>query len=168
MISSLASIARANAKGVHVLVNALDGGLLSVTVVPQGDFTGDKETLSKPLQITGTVEELEAGIANAITSYQSARQSLEEQLADTLALLEAAKKEAADKGKKALTKSAKPDKSAKTPTQTPAATGEENDDEETGDEDSSSDAVSGQTPAAVTPPPVQKPAKTDAFELSLD
>jgi PRTRC genetic system protein E len=157
MIASLANLARSAPKGVMLLVNAVGADQISVAIIPQGDFEGDKAALSKPLQVTGTVEELTAGLEGAITQYVDARKTFEDQVADTIAVLEAAKKESAEKSKAALkAKSAKP---AAAKAATPAA-----DKDDDSDDDDDSNAAVATAPSAVAKPA----AKADAFALNLD
>ena len=156
MIASIATLARQAPKGVMLLVNAVGADQISVAIMPQGEFEGDKAALSKPLQVTGTVEELTAGLEGAITQYVEARKSLEDQVADTVAILEAAKKQSAEKSKAALkAKSTKP-------AAAPKASTPSSDDDSDDDDDSNANAATAPSAAA-------KPAaKPDAFALNLD
>lgn len=76
--------------GVVVLtVAGIGDGRLRVSVVPKADAA--TPALSQPLQLEATADELDAGFAEAVSSYRVARKSLSEQVADTVAILEAAK-----------------------------------------------------------------------------
>lgn len=158
MIASVATLARQAPKGVMLLVNAVGADQISIAIMPQGEFEGDKAALSKPLQVTGTVEELTAGLEGAITQYVEARKSFSDQVAETLAILEAAKKESAAKSQAAL--KAKSPKPAPAKEETPAA-GKDDDN----DDDDDSDATVAIAPSASVAKPV---AKADAFALNLD
>lgn len=80
-------------------------GLISVVVIPQPKSNGDS-ALSQPLTLTGTPAELDEGFAEALSSFQTSRLSLEEQTAATEAILNAAKKKSSEKAVKALSTTA--------------------------------------------------------------
>lgn len=102
---------------------------LSVTVIPKPAKAEEgQEALSTPLNLTGTAAELDAEFATYLESYTGARKSLAEQFEATAAVLEAAKKESANKAVTAVTKTAK---SVKAP---PAAKAEQSDNSDTGDD----------------------------------
>ena len=65
-----------------------------------------EQGLMIPLSLQGTPAELETGFANAISEYRESRASLDQQVADTTAVLAAAQKTAGVQGTKALQKSA--------------------------------------------------------------
>jgi PRTRC genetic system protein E len=137
-----------------LLVNAVGDDQLSIAVLPQGDFDGDRAALGTPLQITGTVEELSAGVEGALAQYTASRKSLEDQLSETIAVLDAAKKASAEKSKKAVTKAAA----------SKAATSVADKDDDSNDDDDSDATVTTAPPASVAKPA----AKPDAFALNLD
>lgn|SRR5574340_259423 len=80
-------------------------GTITLTVLPIGVKKGSK--LDSQMQLVGTAAELDEGFAAHLNSYTAKRQSLADQLAATEAILEAQKKEAADKAKKTIAKSSK-------------------------------------------------------------
>lgn len=84
-----------------------NGNALTVTVVPKSSDA--KNTAMKtPLSLTASAAELEEGFAQALQTYSSARKSLAEQVAQTTALIDAAKKGEAVKAIKQTSKEAKP------------------------------------------------------------
>lgn len=86
---------------------ANDDGTLSVTVVPKAKKDSeDAVALKTPLQLTATPEELDAEFVGMLVSYTNKRKSLSEQLEETEAVLEAAKKNSAAKAVKAVKKGA--------------------------------------------------------------
>ena len=87
------------------MVEKADGTIV-LTVLPIGVKKGSK--LDSQMQMVGTAAELDEGFAAHLNSYTTMRQSLADQLAATEAILEAQKKEAAEKAKKSLSKSTKP------------------------------------------------------------
>ncbi|WP_259372617.1 PRTRC system protein E [Piscinibacter defluvii] len=117
-----------------LLLSADEGsGLMTVMVVPK-NTDGSKEVpaLAMPLKLTATPDELDAGFVQALTSYSTARTSLDEQVAATNEVLEAAKAASVKNGADAVTKAgakAAPKAAAK-----PAAAGTEHEDDESGDE----------------------------------
>lgn len=78
-------------------------GTLTVAVYPNGKKEGES-ALNTSLKLTGTAAELDAGFVSSVSSYTSKRSSLAEQLEVTEAIFEAAKKEAATKATKAVSK----------------------------------------------------------------
>lgn len=163
IFQKLAELAAQSTKGLMLLVTTSTAGQLSVSVLPQGSFDGDKAALANPLQLVGTPAELDLEFANAIDQFTNARKSLQEQLADSLAILEAAKKVSADKAKSALA-AKKPAATAiksKSPQTTSSAASPEDEGEdnegETGDQNGDVAAVTAAVPAP----------KKDAFELDL-
>ncbi len=82
-------------------------GTITLTVRPIGVKKGCK--LDSDMQMVATAAELDEGFAAHLASYTAKRQSLADQLAATEAILEAQKKEAAEKAKKSLAKSPQPD-----------------------------------------------------------
>ena len=81
-----------------------DDATLSIIVCPKGN-TG---ALSQPLVLTATAEEMDAGFIDVLQQYQKARQSLQEQVEATTAVLDAAKKSEEKKAVKALTSKPSP------------------------------------------------------------
>lgn len=123
---------------------------LSVTVLPKAKEGADA-SLSTPLALQGTAEELDAEFVSLLEGYSGARKSLSEQLADTEAVLAAAKEASAKKGQDALKNGAKPAAGVKAPAAPACDTGCDDD-----------DATPGETPAAATPA-VQAPASAPSL-----
>jgi PRTRC genetic system protein E len=90
-----------NCQTLNILVLVKEGGDLSMTFVPTLKKGGD-DALAKPFTLTGTPEELEAGLVEALANIAGKRETLAEQVAATNAVLEMAAKASADKGTKAL------------------------------------------------------------------
>jgi len=91
---------------VDLLVSG-NGDEMTVTVIPK--VTDAKAAaLKTPLSLTGTPAELDEGFALALTTYSTARKSLADQVAQTAAILDAAKKQEAAKAVKNAPKAAKP------------------------------------------------------------
>lgn len=88
-----------------------EGDGLTVLVLPKGK--GGDAALLTPLRLSGTAEELEAGFFEAIAKFGNVRQSVAEQVEATTAVLEAARKESANKAANAIKKSAKTGSSPK-------------------------------------------------------
>jgi len=165
MFETLARLARSSPKGLTLMISALPDNALSVAVIPQGDFGGDKAVLATPLQVTGTVDELTAGFESALTSFESARKTLEEQLADTVAILDAAKKASAETAKKSLAKpAAKPAKTAPVASANAAQVAGDDDEGDTDGKGEDGNATSPPSTPAVKPLEAKKP---DAFALDL-
>lgn len=165
IFQKLADLAAESTKGIMLLVTTSTEGQLSVSVLPQGTFDANKTALANPLQLVGTPAELDAEFANAIDQFTNARKSLSEQLADSLAILEAAKKVSADKAKTALaTKkpvlNVKPKASSTTSSST--ADDDDTDADDTGQDNASDETVDVAPGKAVVPAP-----KQDAFALDL-
>lgn len=124
---------------------------ITVTVTPMGAKTAG--ALNIPLSLTGTPVELDEGFATILAGYTAKRQDLSEQLAATEAILEAARKESADKAKKAI---AKPAKSS-----TPVVA----DDDEDSDGDQDDEGASNTAPASTVSTSTPAVAASDASDL---
>lgn len=95
------------AKGAFSLLLSGDeaNGLMTVVVVPKTTDNGKEvPALAVPLKLTATPEELDSGFVQALASYATARTSLDEQVAATNEVLEAAKAASVKKGADALSK----------------------------------------------------------------
>jgi PRTRC genetic system protein E len=66
-------------------------GLLKVCVVPLAD-SSKEAALAQPLILTGSAADLDAGFADAVSTYEASRNTLVAQVEATTAILEAAKK----------------------------------------------------------------------------
>ena len=122
-----------------------DDATLSIIVCPKGN-TG---ALSQPLVLTATAEEMDADFINVLQQYQKARQSLQEQVEATTAVLDAATKSEEKKAVKALTSKPTPAVKEKI-----TAKSSDNDDEDDDlgdhDEESATASTSGTAPNAPT------------------
>ncbi len=132
-----------------------------MVVVPKHSEGGkDVSALAMPLGLTAAPEELDAGFAQAVLSYSTHRASLDEQVAATNEVIEAAKAASVKKGAEAVTKAgAKPTQRAAAPK---AAAGDDDADDDHGgdDADDAPAAVSGVAPAAS---PAAGPGVPDLF-----
>lgn len=104
----------------------MDGERMVVVLVPQGD--SKEAVLRQPLVLNGLPVELDEGFAAAIQSFSAAHRSLDEQVAATTAILQAAEKSQAGKAQKALTKGGK----KATPASSSESEEDDDDDDATG------------------------------------
>jgi PRTRC genetic system protein E len=134
------------AKGAFSLLLSADegSGLMTVVVVPRTSDTGkDVPALAMPLKLTATAEELDAGFVQALASYATRRTSLDEQVAATNEVLDAARTASVKKGAEAVTKAG-----AKSTTRTAARPLADAGDAEHDDDDGDGSAGDGtSTPA---------------------
>ena len=143
------------AKGSFSLLLSADegSGLMTVVVVPKHSDGGkDVPALAMPLKLTAAPEELDAGFTQAVLSYSTHRASLDEQVAATNEVIEAAKAASVKKGAEAVTKAgAKPTQRAAAPK---AAAGDDDADDDHGgdDTDDAPTAVHGVAPATAEAP----------------
>lgn len=86
-----------------IVAKTKDG--LTVTVLPKTK-EGTDPALSTPIVLTGTAEDLDAEFVGLLSKFGGERKSLAEQMADTEAILKAAKEASAKKGQDALKKGA--------------------------------------------------------------
>ena len=114
------------AQGAFSLLLSADeaSGLMTVVVVPKHSEGGkDVPALAMPLKLTAVPDELDAGFVQAVLSYSTHRASLDEQVAATNEVIEAAKAVAVKKGADAVTKAGtKPRSGSQHPRQRPATT----------------------------------------------
>jgi PRTRC genetic system protein E len=114
------------AQGAFSLLLSADeaSGLMTVVVVPKHSEGGkDVPALAMPLKLTAVPDELDAGFVQAVLSYSTHRASLDEQVAATNEVIEAAKAAAVKKGADAVTKAGpSPRSAAQHPRQRPATT----------------------------------------------
>jgi len=139
-----------NCASINMILAANKDGTLSVTVLPKPKQSGDETlSLSTPLSLTATAEELDAEFATLLGNYVGSHQSLAEQLENTNAILEAAKKESQKKATSTISKAstkAAPDKEGE------ATSGDGNDEvDEDGDSDTGSQDVSSSGAQATEP-----------------
>ena len=113
------------------------------------DSGKDVPALAMPLKLTATAEELDAGFVQALASYATRRTSLDEQVAATNEVLDAARAASVKKGTEAVTKAG-----AKSTTRTAARPVADAGDAEH-DDDGDGSAVDG----ASTPAPVDTEPK---------
>jgi len=129
------------------LVVAKNKDGLSVTVLPKSK-EGVDASLSTPLALQGSADELDAEFTSLLAGYAGARKSLSEQLADTKAVIEAAKQASAKKGQDALKKGAKPAAALKAPAAQACDTGCEDEDEDQPEATQAPSTPAAQAPAA--------------------
>ena len=118
---------------INILVLAKENGGLSLTFVPNAK-PGADPALAAPFTLSGTPEELEAGIEGALAKIAGARESLADQIEATTAVIEMATKNSAAKGAKAL--QGKPSKQSPKVGGEPACNDEGDDDLDTDGDDS--------------------------------
>lgn len=111
-------------KAVSILLAEGADNNLTVTIVPTPKGEVKDAALTTPLSLTATAEELDAEFPALLSRFTSSRRTLEEQVASTEAVIQAATKASADKGAKALSKATP---AVKVP---PTASGEDDDDDE--------------------------------------
>jgi PRTRC genetic system protein E len=101
-------------------VSLVEGDTIRVTVVPQKASDTDDNSLTTPLAITGTAEELDRDLPRQLVEFTGAHLQLQTTLAAAKAEMDAAAKAARDEARK---KTSKPSSTA-SPTMpaTPAAT----------------------------------------------
>lgn len=142
------------AKGSFSLLLSADegSGLMTVVVVPKTSDSGkDVPALAMPLKLTATAEELDLGFVQALSSYATRRSSLDEQVAATNEVLDAARAASVKKGAEAVAKAG--GKSAPRAAARPVAgvgDAEHDDDDDDGD-GSAVDDVSPPTPVDTVP-----------------
>lgn len=138
-----------------LLLSADDGsGLMTVVVVPKTSDSGkDVPALAMPLKLTATPDELDAGFVQALASFSTRRTSLDEQVAATNEVLEAARAASVKKGAEAVTKAgAKPaPRTAARPVADAGDAEHDDDGEGSGEERASTLASTGIEPKAATP-----------------
>ena len=96
------------ASNTATLMLTSEGDQITVTVIPKPKTEGADASLKTPLVISGTAGELDEGFAQVLAGYVSAHKSLAEQLAETQAVLDRAKRESAAKAVKGAPKAAAP------------------------------------------------------------
>jgi PRTRC genetic system protein E len=138
----------------------MDGDQMVIVAIPQADGKDKEAALRQPLVLTGSPAELDAGFAEALTSYAGARRSLAEQVAATTAIIEAAEKSQAGKAQKAI---AKGSKSAAPKASTPAGSPEGEGDESEDSNDRSEEPGQSGPPADATA--TGRPTGTDMSSL---
>lgn len=141
----------------------MDGDQMVIVAIPQADSKDKEAALRQPLVLTGLPAELDAGFADALTSYAGARRSLVEQVAATTAIIEAAEKDQAGKAKKTIAKNSKPALPAPSKASTSSEDPEDEDTETREDGNSSEAAEQSSTAANATA--TGKPAGTDMNSL---
>lgn len=139
------------AQGAFSLLLSADeaSGLMTVVVVPKHSEGGkDVPALAMPLKLTAVPDELDAGFVQAVLSYSTHRASLDEQVAATNEVIEAAKAVAVKKGADAVTKAGtKPAQRVAAPKAAAGDVDVDADDEHGGDDADDAPA----TPPAVVP-----------------
>lgn len=83
-----------NCTSVTIILSSGGDGQFNVIIIPKAK-DGQNASLSTPLALTATLEELDAEFAQVVLGYSAKRTSLAEQLEATETILDAAKAEAA-------------------------------------------------------------------------
>ena len=147
----------AQCQSLNLIVTA-SGDEITVTVIPTPKAGQDK-ALAQPLKVSASAADLDAGLAEALTTYSGKRLSLLEQTEATTAILEAARQESVDKSSKAV-KSARAGSKVAGSTLAPTET----DGDEGDGNDSTAFASSQGDKAATSTSPESKSA--NLFEMS--
>jgi len=169
MFSTLHDLTRQ--RGSLTLLLAADGDKLRVTVIPASTKGAEEEpALRSPLQITGTPEQLDAEFPAAVQRFSVELRSLEEQVGDTLCVIEAARKAQAEKASKAVAGKKVPAKDFKPSSSTAQGSDGADDDDDADDLVGSAPeaaAASAPTPAPAPPAGASKPEPSIAnlFEV---
>lgn len=125
------------------------------TSAPQG--AEPEEALRQPLSLCATPEELDAGFVGAVSGYTAAMTTLQQQVNDTLAVIDAAKKTQQKKAATALTsKAGAPKASGTSPGFTPSVASSDD------DEDDDDSGASGDANAAPSTPPTEAASAASA------
>ena len=142
MIKAIQQLASTCAS-VNILAMATADGRLSLTFIPKAKEGGDA-SLSVPFTLSGTAEELEAGIGQALQKVNANRATLAEQVEATNTLLAQASKDSAEKGTNALkAKGSKPAPGSKNPSPKPSSPATGNDDDVDDEDDTPGGADMG-------------------------
>lgn len=157
MFQSLEPLVRAVGK--LTLSLRMDGEQMIVVAMPLPE--GKDAALRQPLALSALPAELDAGFSDAVQRFTGVYRSLDEQVAATTAILQAAEKTSSGKAQKALAKGGKPALPA------PSASTSASDDDESGEE--SDDEQSGDVSTASMPPREtgSNPSGTDLSSLLL-
>lgn len=104
MFKELAQLlgAKQDAGSLNILIALTTDAQLSVTVLPVQQSAKTNSVLSRPFNLVGTPDELDAQFAELIQKYGQSRASLVEQMEAETLILQSAEKESADKATKKL------------------------------------------------------------------
>lgn len=162
MIHQIKKLAQ-NCANLNILVLVKESGDLSMTFIPTVKKGGD-EALAKPFTLSGTPAEMESGLVDALEKIAETRETLAEQVAATIAVIEMATKASADKGTKALKgKETKPVISPHAGS--PADGSEDTDDDEVNSPGSSYPAEAGDTSPVIQSSPQSQATASPAMNL---
>jgi PRTRC genetic system protein E len=145
-----------NGGSINMLIAGNKDGTLSVTVLPKPSKTGDDTAaLSTPLSLTATADELDAEFVTLLSNYVGSHESLAEQIENTNAILEAAKKESQKKATTSISKSstAKPAAVSAADVTSGSEGGGEDEDDENGQSESTGSTDNSQPAATVAAEP---------------
>ena len=133
--------------------------LPATATAPQG--AEPEEALRQPLSLCATPEELDAGFVGAVSGYTAAMTTLQQQVNDTLAVIDAAKKTQQKRAANALTgKAGAPKASGASPGFKPNIASSDDDGDDGGDDDDS--GASGDANAAPATPPTEAASAASA------
>lgn len=160
MFEQLAKILAQKVDALSMTITAKDG-LMTVVVIPKpatqaGADEDDKSSLSLPLSLKGTPQELDAGLLEALEQYGAARGTLQDQIEATIKVIKAGTEKSTSKVSKALDAAAKrtgatPKSDAK-PAAGSAKAGQEDGDDDENESDLVGGAKSAGTASADTNP----------------
>jgi len=125
---------------------------ITVLVAPKG-----AGVLSQPLVLTATAAELDAEFAQCIQNFANQRKGLADQLEATAAILDAAKKESAEKGVKAITKQSTPAAASTIVAKTTSNSDLDDEDDEGGDDLNTGSTEVAPSASTVGEPPATMP-----------
>jgi PRTRC genetic system protein E len=146
MIKQILQIAK-SCVSLNILAVATADGGLSLTFIPKLKDGADP-LMATPVTLKGTPEELEEGLAAALDTIHSKRQTLAETVEAAQAVLAQATKDAAEKATAKKAVKAKPATTSKPVTSDQSDNTE--DEDEDSDGDGSADASDAQSPTAAT------------------
>lgn len=126
-------------------------GIMTINVTPKPKKDNGEPSLNRALTLTATPAELEEGFAGALTTYQTKRLSLAEQVESTAEVLDAAKAAQAAKAKKATTAASKPAGAVKPGARAPEPDGDHGENDDENGSPSTSSAATGQEQGDTAP-----------------
>lgn len=144
-----------NGGSINMLIAGNKDGTLSVTVLPKPSKTGDDTAaLSTPLSLTATADELDEEFVTLLSNYVGSHESLAEQIENTNAILEAAKKESQKKATTSISKASTAKPAVSTAEVTSGSEdGGEDEDNENGQSESTGSTDNSQPAATVAAEP---------------
>jgi PRTRC genetic system protein E len=111
-------------RGLLLTLSLVEGDTIRATFLPQKTAETEDNTLTTPLAITGTAEELDRDLPQQLVEFVGAHLQLQSTLASAKAEMEAAAKAAREEARKKNTKPSPPNTPAKQSAPDPPATPE--------------------------------------------